>query len=67
MLTRSGYEANAVQSEAAMAGIRWLFAGMPAVAFSVAIVALLLFRLNKDEHARIRSVLDERHRQAERG
>ena len=63
MMTRTGFEANAVQSEAATEGIRWLFAGMPGVAFGLAIGALLLFRLNKEEHARIRALLEERHRE----
>ena len=67
IMTRTGYEANAVQNEAATEGIRWLFAGMPAVAFGIAIGALLLFRLNKEEHARIRAVLEERHREEQRG
>ena len=67
MLTRTGYEANAIQSEAATEGIRWLFAGMPGAAFGLAIGALLLFRLDKQEHARIRSVLDERHAQDRKG
>jgi GPH family glycoside/pentoside/hexuronide:cation symporter len=66
MMMRTGYEANAVQSEAATEGIRWLFAGMPALASCFAIGALLLFRLNKKEHARIRMTLDERHRDEQR-
>jgi glycoside/pentoside/hexuronide:cation symporter, GPH family len=63
MMTKMNYQANAIQGEAATEGIRFLFAGMPTVASCIAIAALLLFRLNKTEHVRIRSVLDERHRE----
>lgn len=66
MMTTTGYEANALQSDAATAGIRWLFAGMPAVAFALAIGVLLLYRLDKGRHAQIRAVLDERHRNDQR-
>jgi GPH family glycoside/pentoside/hexuronide:cation symporter len=55
-----GYEANVVQSEASVAAMRGLFAGLPLALSILAILLLLRFRLDASEHQRIRAELDRR-------
>ena len=60
VLQLGGYEANAVKSESSITAIKALFSGIPLVLQLVAITLLLRFRLNENEHQRIRAELDRR-------
>jgi Na+/melibiose symporter-like transporter len=55
-----GFEPNAEQSSDTIAGLRRLFALLPAGTLVLAIALLLPFRLDEREHARIRAELDRR-------
>ncbi len=55
-----GFEPNAEQSSDTIAGLRRLFALLPAGTLVLAIALLLPFRLDEREHARIRVELDRR-------
>lgn len=55
-----GFEPNAEQTPHTVAALRQLFALLPSGALLVAILMLAPFRLDEQEHARIRKALDER-------
>ncbi len=60
VLQLADFEPNTEQSESTLLAIRMLSAGLPMLFGLVSAVLLLRFRLNSDEHANIRSILDAR-------
>ncbi len=54
------FEPNTEQTESTLLAIRMLSAGLPMLFGLVSMVLLLRFRLNAEEHAKIRAILDAR-------
>jgi GPH family glycoside/pentoside/hexuronide:cation symporter len=61
VLQLSGFEPNVDQSPTTKLAIRSMFAGVPLVMFGLGAVLLRRFRLDHDEHARIRAELDNQN------
>ncbi len=55
-----GFEPNTEQNEAVKWGLRLLYGALPFVMYAVAVLVLRGFRLDEEEHARIRAALDTR-------
>lgn len=64
-LQTAGYVPKAPQNETVKLVIRFLFGGVPMLAFLTALVLLLRFELSEKMHAQIRLELDRRHAQAD--
>jgi GPH family glycoside/pentoside/hexuronide:cation symporter len=62
-----GFKPNAAQSEAALMGIRALSSVFPFCFHVLAIVLLLRFRLDENEYAKVRRMIDSRRPSDERG
>jgi Na+/melibiose symporter-like transporter len=62
VLQFSGFVPNVEQTDTARLAIRSLFALFPLVGCLIGAVLLTRFRLNREEHAEIRAVLEERRR-----
>lgn len=65
-LDESGYVANAAQSESVKDVMRFLNGGLPIIGYGIGGLAFLRYSLGEQEHARIRSELDARARDAGR-
>jgi sugar (glycoside-pentoside-hexuronide) transporter len=61
VLSLSGYVPKAIQSQAALDGIRWIMTVLPAVFSLMAIIPLMLYRLNEALFVRIVADLRLRH------
>jgi GPH family glycoside/pentoside/hexuronide:cation symporter len=63
-LQTAGYVPNMPQNDSVKLVIRFLFGGVPMLAFLAALLLLLRFKLSEKMHARIRLELDRRHADA---
>jgi Na+/melibiose symporter-like transporter len=62
LLSSYGYQANAVQTEEALRGIRMTISVFPGIFFLIVIVCLFCYKINKKLNLQIQDELAERRR-----
>ena len=64
LLATAGYSRDEVPDESVLLAIRWAFAGLPLICFTLGIAVFTRFGLDSRTHAEIRAKIDARGRVA---